>query len=108
MPTPDAARQRAYRQRVAQSGRTRLSVVVSAAAADRLHALAEQRAESPGRTLEHVLDTAVPAPLSARKQARMNRRVDEVMAVVLAGERHIGSTDARARRRTARALEAVR
>lgn len=107
MPIPDAARQRAYRQRVAKSGRTRLSVVVSAAAADRLHALAEQRAESPGRALEHVLNVAAPAPLSPRKRARMDRRVDEVMAVVLAGERHIGNTDARARRRTARQLGAA-
>jgi hypothetical protein len=108
MSTSDAARQRAYRQRVAESGRARLSVVVSATAADRLHALAELRAESPGRALEHVLDVAVSAPLSSRKQDRMDRRITEVMAVVEAGERHIGNTDARARRRTARALGAAR
>ena len=52
--------------------------------------------------------TVEAAPLSKRKAARLDRRVDEAMAVVLAGERHIGNPDARARRRTARQLGAAR
>jgi hypothetical protein len=109
MPTiTNAERQLAYRQRRATAGKTTVQLTVSQNAADRLRTLAAERDEPTGRVLEHVLDVASSAPLSARKHARLERRVDEAIAVILAGERHIGNPDARARRRTARQLGAAR
>ncbi|MGY4478643.1 hypothetical protein [Bradyrhizobium sp. USDA 3364] len=97
-------RQARYRERLDETGRTSLQITTTKEAATKLRTLAAERDESPGRTLEHVLDVAAPAPLSARKHARLERLVDEALAVVQAGERHIGSGDARQRRRSARRL----
>ncbi|WP_440532738.1 hypothetical protein [Variovorax sp. YR566] len=61
---------------------------------------------TPTQTLPSSADEPQPL-LFARKQGRVERRVTEVMAVILADERHICSTNSRARRRTARALSAA-
>jgi hypothetical protein len=106
-PNPTPTRQQRYRAKLAGDGRVAMQITVNKEAADKLRTLAEQRAEPPGRTLEHVLDVAAPAPMSPRKQARMDRRLTEVLAEVEAGERHLGSGDMRQRRRTARALGAA-
>lgn len=105
-PATTAERQRDYRARLESAGKTNMRLVVSKDVARQLHDLSRQHVAPIDIVLAKALDALVgtepleiphipvsPAldapPPSPRKQARLERRVDDAMEAVKAGEHRL-------------------
>lgn len=92
-----AARQQRYRTKLADDGRVAMQITTTKEAATKLRTLADQRAEEPGKTLEHVLDVVAPAPLSAGQKDRIEHMAGVALAIADKGERNVARRAAGAR-----------